>query len=1092
MKKLLFLSLLLSYFQVYGLPLKPDSELEFAVDEVTWLSVDLAPDDSRFIIEVLGDLYFLPLAGGVAEPLREGVEFDSQPAFSPDGELIAFISDASGNEDLWVVNVDGTSARKITDANDRAEFASPTWSPDGDHIIVSRTTWGLRTFELWAYHLDGGAGVRITQAKFNEGTPASARNNALGAVYSPDGRYVYFAHKQGGFGYNLTLPLWQIVRRELPTQRDDTITSAVGSAFRPILSPDGELLVYGTRFDTQTGLRMRNLRTGHDDWLVYPVQRDDQESRYTRDVLPGYTFDSTGSKVYFTANGKLLSIDVNSKQLGEVPFEVPVKLKVNTRLEFPYRLGMGPVKAQLIRDVELSPDNRKIVFSTLGVIYVHDLVARTIKALTEDDVVASQPTWSPNGKTIAFVGWHDAISHIWRANANGRGDPRRITKIDAYYSDPIWTKDGARIVALRGSSYERGYFVSSWGPGSNTDLVSVVVKTGEVDLIRHAGSMFSPHWGPETDRLYVYRSPGFFGAGDSGLTSMQLDGTDLVDHLSMKGAGIYNSESDVPVADMQISPDGKFVLVLHANQLYIVKLLNTHVRDLETSISNSSLPLNKLTDIGADHFGWSKDGSAVYWSVGHDFFKRPVDSIDFKETDEAEEKDTAKNKETEKSSDDATTEISEDHAAVERNSVEVYFERFHPNGMVALVGGTVVDMVGEEPILQVNATVLIEGSRIVSIGSVEDIPEAATRIDISGKFVLPGFIDTHAHFPIYRRSTINSSWSLRANLAYGVTTGIDVQPSTVDIVEYRDMVNAGKVLGTRPLSTGPGIFNNNEFKSEKHAKEILQRYKNHYGVRNLKAYISGSREQRHWLVKAARELKLMPTTEGALDLKLDLTHAIDGFTGNEHNLPVIGLYDDVAILMGRTRIAYTPTLLVSYGGPFGESYFYTRHSPRGDEKLSRFTPPVILEQVTLRQPWAHKDVHVFGRHAAQALKIVNAGGRVGVGAHGQLQGLGYHWEMWALSEGGFDNFEVLRAATRHGAEMIGVSEDIGTVEAGKLADLMVLSSNPLDDIHNTTSLHYVIKGGVVYDAATLEEVWPQKRELPRPYWLDQIPQSSFE
>ena len=471
------------------------------------------------------------------------------------------------------------------------------------------------------------------------------------------------------------------------------------------------------------------------------------------------------------------------------------------------------------------------------------------------------------------------------SHSNGRGKSRVVTLMAAYYSDPVWSRDGKHIVALRGSSYERGYFGSDWGPGSDTDLVNITVKTGEIALIRHAPGMLSPHWGAEDDRLYVYRSPGIFGGGDSGLISMRLNGTDLVDHLKIQGAGVYNSENKVPASLLRISPDGKYVLALHANQLYAIKLLNAEIRNIATSFSESSLPLQVLTDVGADNFGWSADGSEVYWSVGHDFYRRTIESVEFVEGEDKDKKKTDSNGDAK--SDDAEEErgVKEDHDSVTRNVVEIYFERFHPDGSVALVGGTVIAMDGDEPVLHENVVVLIEGSRIVFVGEENQLPESVARLDVQGKFVAPGFIDTHAHFPVFRRNTVNSSWALRANLAYGVTTGIDVQPSTVDIVEYRDMVNAGKMIGTRPLSTGPGIFSNNEFKSRKQATEVLRRYKYHYGVRNLKAYISGDREQRHWLIQAAKELKLMPTTEGALDLKLDLTHAIDGFSGNEHNLP---------------------------------------------------------------------------------------------------------------------------------------------------------------------------------------------------------------
>ena len=320
-----------------------------------------------------------------------------------------------------------------------------------------------------------------------------------------------------------------------------------------------------------------------------------------------------------------------------------------------------------------------------------------------------------------------------------------------------------------------------------------------------------------------------------------------------------------------------------------------------------------------------------------------------------------------------------------------------------------------------------------------------------------------------------------------MTTGIDVQPSTTDILAYRDMIDAGLMLGPRALSTGPGIFSNNAFKSREHAVSVLRRYKDHYRVNNLKAYISGNRKQRQWLIQAANELELMPTTEGSLDMKLDLTHVIDGFSGNEHNFPIVDLYEDTVQLVAKSGLAYTPTLLVTYGGPWAETYYYTRENPHNNVKLRRFTPDNVLATRTLRVRWFHEDEYVFARVAAQAAKIIRAGGKVGVGAHGQLQGLGYHWELWSLASGGLTPREALRAATRHGAEMIGVSQDVGTVSEGKLADLVILNSDPLKNIRNSADINAVVKGGELFDGDTLDKRWPMVEPLPDQWWWHTAP-----
>jgi hypothetical protein len=232
---------------------------------------------------------------------------------------------------------------------------------------------------------------------------------------------------------------------------------------------------------------------------------------------------------------------------------------------------------------------------------------------------------------------------------------------------------------------------------------------------------------------------------------------------------------------------------------------------------------------------------------------------------------------------------------------------------------------------------------------------------------------------------------------------------------------------------------------------------------------------------------MMPTTEGGLEMRLDMTHALDGFYGNEHNLPIMPIYKDVVELYAQSRIAYTPTMLVSYGGPWAEKYFYTTEEVHDDPKVQRFIPDNVIQKLTRRQPWFREDEYVFPKIAAGAAKIIRAGGRVGVGSHGQFQGLGYHWELWALHSGGLTELEALQAATIEGAKIIGVSDDIGSIEVGKLADLVILNKDPLESIRNTNSIEYVVKNGVLYQSDTMDEIWPNKTKLEPLWWWNDGP-----
>ena len=1113
------------------LPLKPERAVHFETNEVTWLSLDISPDGKTLVIEAVGHLYTLDANGGEAEQITKGMSFNSQPAWSPNGDWIAFISDRRGTEELWIMKPDGSKPRRISSGSDESELASPTWAPDSSHIVVSETTWPQRTFALKAYHLDGGSGVAITRATSGD-TRYSDRWNALGAQYSPDGEFLYYAGKYGGFGYDLRFPIWQIYRREMKSGDQDMLTSSVGSAFRPAISPDGRLLVYGTRNDSRTQLRMRDLRTGVDSVLVSEVTRDEQESRFTRDLLPGYTFTPDGNKVIFTADGKIRTVDVNTRDMTEIAFSLIVNRKIGPRLYFPYRIGIGPVKVRLARDVAMSPNGQRAVFTALGKLHSVDLDTGEVQPLGKSGDYIAQPTWSPNGRHLAYVTWSFEGGHVYTMRANGRGKPKRLTTIPAYYSEPLWFSDNKQIIAVRATSQERLYQGSDWGQLAATDLVSIPVGGGDIRVIRPSRGLRTPHLGPDPGRIYLYRSPGVFGTGDSGIVSIRLDGSDWKRHLVAEGTGIYFAQGPVPARAAMLSPDGSHALALSADQLHLFRMFRNQLPFIETNVHNASIPVIQLTDVGADDFGFSSDGKAIHWTVGSTLYVRPIDAIDFveeeeeesedeaDETQEDEEPDTDNNggdsdgessDETEnedksdggtdgdedsaenesdtevaegddKAAEEEKDELKEEHESVVSYELTVYRPRYSPTGTLVLTGATIIPMSSNDEELVENATIVVQNDRFHFVGSDYTPPDDATVMDISGHFVMPGYVDTHAHFRIHREVLGSQAPSLMANLAYGVTTGIDVQPSTVDVLDYQDLVDAGAMIGTRPLSTGPGVFSNNSFHSRSHALAILDRYKKHYRVHNLKAYISGGRKQRQWLVQAAKELQLMPTTEGGLDFKGGITHAIDGFSGHEHNFPSTDLRRDIVELVARSEIAYTPTLLVNYGGPSGGSWFFTNESPYGDSKLARYTSPQLLQSSALRRNWFHPNQYVFSKFAEQALKLVRAGGKVGVGAHGELQGLGYHWELWALHSGGFSNFEALRAATRHGAEMIGISQDVGTLEVGKLADLVVLTANPLEDIRAIAAIRYVMQGGVMRDAETLDEIWPVSQSAPELNW----------
>lgn len=1027
-----------------ALTLQPTRPLKFTATTATWTQLDLSPDGRTILFDLLGDIYALDVSGGAARPLLTGMAFESNPVFSPDGKRFAFVSDRSGAMNLWVANLDGTGLKQLSRDTGMEVWSSPAWSPDGSRVYASRMTRPTLAFELFLFDVNGGAGVKITEA----GSPANwdTRHNALGVAASADGDFLYYSTKLGHTWTEDDPPNWQIARRDLRTGAEDMAVSAPGGALHPALSHDGKLLAYASRNGAETGLRLRNLVTGEDRWIAAKIDHDAQEGGYYADLTPRFTFAPDDRSIVMGLNGGIARLDIASGKVAPIPFTAEVDQAMGTLTRVSQKQEDGPVRARIIQGPRQSPDGRTLAFTALGALYVQPLGGGAPRKLVAAN--AFKPSWSPDGRTIVYITWTASEGgQVWSVPASG-GKPRQLTRAPAFYTEPRFTRDGRSVVLLRASHFDRVETVSEIDPNRPTDIITFPASGGEPRLVAHAFGARSLQLGPDAARVW-FLSP-------AGLSSAPLAGGPAQVEVKVvaRNMGQYVGVP-TPVQDLRLSPDGRQLLARAASELYLVDVPPANGPQAPTiDLDAPSIAARKLTRIGADFVDWSDDGRTLAWSVGSTWRRIAAQTAAALAPGAAE-------------------------AAAETHRVEISVPRFVPQGVQVLRGATVYPMAGPEVIR--DADVVVSADRVLAVGPRGSvmIPAGAAVRDMTGKFIVPGFVDTHAHWFEIRRTIQDAAhWDFAVNLAYGVTSGLDPQPFTWDAFVYQDMIDAGMTPGPRAWSTGPGVFVNSNIASKQDAIDVLTRYRDYYGTRNIKQYMAGGRAVRQYVIEAAAELGMMPTTEGAADLTMDLTHAFDGYSGNEHALPISPLYDDVIQLIARSRMSYTPTIGVLYGGGGAYAQFIRERRPDRDPRWSHFVPPGVAASKLRNRHWLPGEAETYQRFARDALEVQRAGGLVGVGSHGEIQGLGYHWEMEALASGGAKPIEVLRAATIGSAEVIGHQADVGSLEPGKYADLVILDADPAADITNTTRISGVMKGGFLYDPDTLAIVGPQPRPAP--------------
>ena len=1045
----------------------PTHTIAFTTDEATWLALDVDPAGTKIVFSLLGDLYTLPIGGGEATRITSGPAYDAQPRFSPDGKSIAFASDRGGIENLWVADQDGKNARAISTEKD-CTVNGPAWSPDGAYLVGrKRLTDGssLGTVELWMWHVKGGSGVQLTKK--------DEQPDAADPAFSKDGRFLYFSARDARYKYdrNVNEGIWQIKRLDRWNGQTVPVTGEFGGAAAPAISPDGASMTYVRRVRAKTLLEIFDLASGKVREIASGLQRDNQEGFSFHGVFPGYAFTPDGSSIVATAGGKIWKYDVASGARTAIPFSAHVDQTLTASLHTPRREGVADVRARIVRWPVESTDGKTLVFSALGHLYTMDLPGGTPKRLTSSSDLEYSPSFSADGKMLTFVTWNDADGgHVWSMSFPG-GMPRKLTTVPGQYANPSFSPDGSKIVFVAGSgaTFQDEDLVDElwqelrWIPATGGPANYVIGTKNRGPNRRMARPQFDASGG----RIYFVENTDAAGPNPpkTVLVSVKPDGTDKRTHLRFTRA-----------EEAAVSPDGKWVAFNEQYNAWVTALPPLGAQTVDIDLDNAALPLAQFTDEGGEWVNWADNGKSITWIWGPTYHRIGLDQAWAQAAaDAAKKSDADKEKGKEK---DKDKEKDKKKLPVNRSiEITLTVPRDKPSGTVAYTGARIVTMKGNE-VLE-NGTIVVTDDRIVAVGSASGItiPKGATTVDLAGKTVIPGLFDEHAHL---HYSTLDifpqRPWKYLANLAYGVTTTHDPSASNQEVFGQSEMVEAGMMPGPRIFSTGFILYGADDpgraiIHSLDDARHHIRRMKA-LGAFSVKSYMQPCREARQWIIAAAREEGMLVVPEGGGDLEMDMTFVLDGHTTVEHALPITPLRQDVIAFLAGSTTSYTPTLLVAYGGISGDKWFHQHYDLWKDERLAKFVPQRIVDTLgrirgimaTDPADWHHIDV------AASAKDVMHAGGRVCLGGHGQMQGLGPHWEMWAFVQGGMTPLEAIRVATLYPAETLGLDKDLGSLESGKLADFVVLDANPLEKIENSEMVNLVVKNGRAYHPDDLKRV----------------------
>jgi Tol biopolymer transport system component len=1010
-----------------NLPIVSTRTISFTTDEASYIDVDASPDGKLLLFSFLGNLYSLPVEGGIARQITRGLAINRCPVWSPDGNLIAYESDASGFIRLHVDDTAGTFHKILGEDLDQKTNLDPKWFPDSKQIAVYTDV----------HHLTG---IRSMLPKEIE--------NLLG--FSQNGKFIYYLNQ---IAFNRSAII-QLDRFSGEKRNVLLLNEGANDLVNARISPDGNVLTYikYAWFGRADSLMKVDIITGKVSLL-----------QHLNIKFPGflgrqhYSFSKDSKYLFIGYGGKIHRIELTSGKSNIVPFRAEVKFDMGPLNYNKFQMSLDSFNVKYVRSVRRSPDGKQLVFSALNKIYVMDLPHGAPRVLVNQSINQFQPVYSPDGKWIAYVSWKDDEGgYVWRIPSKG-GTAEKITFAAGLYMEPSWSPNSEQIVVAKGANKLGMRNMPGIGQIQIISLNDKTIKTiaDSVPLFNQPAFL--------SDNKHVVFKPNQMDSDKKLWPRLQVKNIDSGGQRVLVCAR-KNYEDLFPIRQIKLSPDGRFVIFMYNEDLYFVPMSN--IEEPQTIFDeNSNIPLIRFAR-GCIDPNWEEGGRVLSWINVNTYYRIDPDKI----ITAAEglnpneiERDLSKRK-------IIDVDIKPD------DSVRVVLKAssLYSRSIVALKNARIITMHGDYVIE--HGIILIKNGKIISVGQAGKvaIPKHAKVINLFGKTIMPGLIDMHSHMyeAVPPDVFLEQSWQQLLNFSFGVTTARDPSGS-YDTFGYGELLETGQMIGPRLFTVGDAVRPHYNISSLKEATFIVNN-RAKIGATLIKQYNQKTRLQRQLLLLACNQAGVNMTNEAEQNPLYCLGMIKDGSTGIEHNAVWGDVYNDVVSVVGQSGTYLTPTLQVCYGREQGKMYFRKKFGQTYLDKFSDMIPNEAKEvlRAEVGQP---KFDSSFLDQSKIDRSINKANGRIVLGSHGEDQGIGVHYELWALQMGGLTNLEALQTATITAAEGLGMQNDLGSIEVGKIADLIILDKNPLDDIHNSTSVQFVIKAGIIYDIKKLKTY---KKRLP--------------